>query len=108
MHTDRNTIAGCHGLTPEWPVSGVRWLNRDPPTSHNLLFGRPGADRPLTVVDTQTVGWGPAMTDLAYFSGCTLPVPVRRAHSETRGGKPATTPLCWCSARTAETRCSWR
>ena len=48
----------------------------------NMLFGLPGADRPLTVVDWQTVSWGPAMTDLAYFLGCALPVPVRRAHAE--------------------------
>ena len=34
---------------------------------------RPDADRPLTVVDWQTVTWGPAMTDVAYFLGCALP-----------------------------------
>ena len=38
----------------------------------NMLFGEPGADRPLTVVDWQTVTWGPAMTDVAYFLGCAL------------------------------------
>ncbi|RAV07575.1 phosphotransferase [Mycolicibacterium sp. GF69] len=46
----------------------------------NMLFGQPGADRPLTVVDWQTVTWGPAMTDVAYFLGCALPVDVRREH----------------------------
>jgi thiamine kinase-like enzyme len=45
----------------------------------NLLFGIAGADRPLTVVDWQTVTWGPALTDLAYFLGCALPVADRRA-----------------------------
>ena len=44
----------------------------------NMLFGEPGADRPLTVVDWQTVTWGPAMTDVAYFLGCALPDDVRR------------------------------
>lgn len=44
----------------------------------NLLFGIAGADRPLTVVDWQTVTWGPAMTDLAYFLGCALSVDDRR------------------------------
>ena len=39
----------------------------------NMLFGTAGADRALTVVDWQTVSWGPAMTDLAYFLGCALP-----------------------------------
>ncbi|HET9876411.1 MAG TPA: phosphotransferase, partial [Mycobacterium sp.] len=46
----------------------------------NMLFGENGADRPLTVVDWQTVTWGPALTDLAYFLGCALPVADRRAH----------------------------
>jgi len=46
----------------------------------NLLFGAEGAERPLTVVDWQTVTWGPAMTDLAYFLGCALPVADRRKH----------------------------
>jgi hypothetical protein len=45
----------------------------------NLLFGIAGADRALTVVDWQTVTWGPALTDLAYFLGCALPVADRRA-----------------------------
>ena len=44
----------------------------------NMLFGEPGADRPLTVVDWQTVTWGPAMTDVAYFLGCALPSGLRR------------------------------
>jgi Phosphotransferase enzyme family len=46
----------------------------------NMLFGSAGADRPLTVVDWQTVTWGPAMTDLAYFLGGALPVAERRTH----------------------------
>jgi hypothetical protein len=46
----------------------------------NLLFGAAGADRPLTVIDWQTVTWGPALTDLAYFVGGALPVADRRAH----------------------------
>lgn len=46
----------------------------------NMLFGRPGSLRDLTVVDWQTVTWGPPMTDLAYFLGCALPTAQRRAH----------------------------
>ena len=46
----------------------------------NMLFGQPGADRPLTVVDWQTVVWGPAMTDVAYFLGGALPERLRRDH----------------------------
>ncbi|MBJ7331982.1 MAG: phosphotransferase [Solirubrobacteraceae bacterium] len=47
----------------------------------NLLFGTAGAARPLTVVDWQTVTWGPAMTDVAYFLGCALTTEDRRAHA---------------------------
>jgi hypothetical protein len=48
----------------------------------NMLFGQPGADRSLTVVDWQTVTWGPAMTDVAYFLGCALVNETRREHYE--------------------------
>jgi len=44
----------------------------------NMLFGQQGADRPLTVVDWQTVTWGPATTDVAYFLGCALSDDIRR------------------------------
>lgn len=46
----------------------------------NMLFGTDGADRALTVVDWQTVSWGPALTDLAYFLGGALPTDDRRQH----------------------------
>ncbi|MFV0495042.1 phosphotransferase [Mycobacterium sp.] len=49
----------------------------------NLLFGDDGAERELTVVDWQTVSWGPAFTDLAYFLGCALPEQDRRDQCET-------------------------
>ncbi len=48
----------------------------------NMLFGTAGSDRPLTVVDWQTVSWGPALTDLAYFLGCALPTQHRRQHHD--------------------------
>lgn len=48
----------------------------------NMLFGRPGSRRDLTVVDWQTVTWGPAMTDVAYFIGCAVAIEDRRAHYE--------------------------
>jgi hypothetical protein len=44
----------------------------------NLLFA---GDR-CTVVDWQTVGWGPAMTDAAYFIGGGLDATERRAHEQ--------------------------
>ncbi|MGO9693168.1 MAG: phosphotransferase [Mycobacterium sp.] len=46
----------------------------------NMLFGAAGADRALTVVDWQTVSWGPALTDLSYFLGCALQPQDRREH----------------------------
>ena len=46
----------------------------------NMLFGRPGSLRDLTVVDWQTVTWGSALTDVAYFLGCALGAEDRRSH----------------------------
>lgn len=46
----------------------------------NLLFGEAGSAKPLTVVDWQTVGWGGAMADAAYFLGGSLLVRERRRH----------------------------
>jgi hypothetical protein len=48
----------------------------------NLLFGEAGAPRPVTVVDWQTVAWGSAATDLAYFLGCALTIEDRREWGE--------------------------
>lgn len=45
----------------------------------NLLFAPDGS---CTVVDWQTVSWGPAMADASYFLGGGLPVEDRRAHEE--------------------------
>jgi hypothetical protein len=44
----------------------------------NLLFG----DGTCTVVDWQTVSWGPALRDASYFLGSGLSVDDRRAHEE--------------------------
>ena len=63
-----HAATGMHGL-----VHGDYRLD-------NMLFGEPEADRPLTVVDWQTVTWGPAMTDVAYFLGCALADDIRRDH----------------------------
>src|SRR5437899_2749303 len=45
----------------------------------NLLFGSATSPRPLTVVDWQTVGYGPAMADAAYFLGGGLRAHDRRS-----------------------------
>lgn len=49
----------------------------------NLLFGVDDSPRPLTVLDWQTVKWGPPLTDLAYFLGGSLPMGKRREHYDT-------------------------
>ncbi len=46
----------------------------------NMLFGAEEGARPFTVVDWQTVGWGPVMTDASYFIGGGLSVADRRDH----------------------------
>ena len=67
-------------LTDEVAAGRIHGLVHGDYRLDNMLFGAAGADRPLTVVDWQTVTWGPAMTDLAYFLGCALPVTDRRTH----------------------------
>jgi hypothetical protein len=65
-------------LEQEAAADRVRGLVHGDYRLDNMLFGQPGAERPLTVVDWQTVTWGPAMTDVAYFLGCALVDDVRR------------------------------
>lgn len=48
----------------------------------NLLFGLPGSPQPLTVVDWQTVSFGPAMLDASYLLAGSLELDDRRAHEE--------------------------
>jgi hypothetical protein len=48
----------------------------------NLLFGEPGSPKPLTVVDWQTVSWGPPLLDASYFLGAGLASGDRSAHEE--------------------------
>lgn len=48
----------------------------------NLLFGLPGSPKSLTVVDWQTVSFGPVMLDASYLLAGSLVVEDRRAHEE--------------------------
>ena len=57
-------------LAQEAGRDGIQGLVHGDYRLDNMLFGTAGADRALTVVDWQTVSWGPALTDLAYFLGC--------------------------------------
>lgn len=67
----------------------------------NLLHGDAG----VTVVDWQTVSIGPALSDVSYFLGVSLPVPARRAAERdllehyrfhlSRHGLPLSWDECW-------------
>jgi hypothetical protein len=48
----------------------------------NMLFGVDGSPQRFVIVDWQTVSWGPAMTDVAYFLGGSLATEDRRAHEQ--------------------------
>jgi len=48
----------------------------------NLLFGLPDSPKSLTVVDWQTVSFGPVMLDASYLLAGSLGVEDRRAHEE--------------------------
>ena len=49
----------------------------------NMLFGEAGSPRPFTIVDWQTMAWGPTMVDASYFLGGGLATEDRRAHEES-------------------------
>jgi hypothetical protein len=46
----------------------------------NLLFGGADGGVPIAVLDWQTCGHGPALSDVAYFIGAGLAAPERRTH----------------------------
>jgi ecdysteroid kinase len=66
-------------LTQEADEGRIQGLVHGDYRLDNMLFGTAEADRALTVVDWQTVSWGPALTDLSYFLGCALSTQDRRA-----------------------------
>jgi len=47
-----------------------------------MMFGTAEGGYPLAVVDWQTPGHGPPVSDAAYFLGAGLPVEDRRRHEE--------------------------
>ena len=67
-------------LAEESTSEGIKGLVHGDYRLDNMLFGGPGSLRDLTVVDWQTVTWGPALTDVAYFLGCALQTEDRRVH----------------------------
>jgi hypothetical protein len=73
----------------------------------NLLFGPAIAPRPLTVVDWQTVGWGGAMADAAYFLGGSLQPELRR-ELERELFEEYHDALCAASGRALSAQECWR
>jgi Phosphotransferase enzyme family len=67
------TVADAHAADVRAPMGLVHGDFR----LDNLLFG---AGAQCVVVDWQTVQWGPAMVDVAYFLGGSLESEDRRAH----------------------------
>ena len=72
----------------------------------NILFVSTDRPRPLTVVDWQTLSWGPMMLDVAYFLAGSLTVADRRASEEElvrtyhaamveRGARDLDWDACW-------------
>ncbi|HWX74983.1 MAG TPA: phosphotransferase, partial [Solirubrobacteraceae bacterium] len=72
----------------------------------NLLFGEEGSTRALTVVDWQTVGWGGAMADAAYFLSGALEPELRRAHERELFGEYHEA-LCAQASRALEVEECW-
>ncbi|MFN8132846.1 MAG: phosphotransferase [Solirubrobacteraceae bacterium] len=87
-----NRVDPAHRAVCERLIASVDgWLaDRRPPLGlvhgdyrlDNMLFGAAESPRRFVVVDWQTVGWGPVMTDAAYFLGGSLRIEDRRAHEE--------------------------
>lgn len=78
----------------------------------NLLFGLQGSARVLTVVDWQTVSWGGAMADAAYFLSGALDPQLRRMHERelfgeyhealcSHSGQALDAEQCWTEYRRA-------
>lgn len=70
---------------------GAPWAEDPPPALtlchadyrlDNMLFGSPGSQRPLAVVDWQTVRLGVGPSDVSYFLGAAMPPEERRRHEK--------------------------
>ena len=101
-------VASTATWPPKRPPDRIQGLMHGDYRLDNMLFGAAGADRPLTVVDWQTVSWGPALTDLSYFLGCALPAQDRREHYDAllRAYHEALGPEAPLTPRRRRRRCS--
>jgi aminoglycoside/choline kinase family phosphotransferase len=108
-YADRLEAAALELIESFVPHVGLYLSDRNEPRTlvhgdfraDNLLFG---ADGPV-VLDWQTASFGTGTSDLAYFLGSSLPVPVRQQHEQelvrlyhaalTSRGVPLTWADCW-------------
>ena len=63
--------------------AGARTLVHADFRPDNMLFAPTGGERPVTVVDWQSFGYGPGAADVGYFIAGALPPEVRRTHQDT-------------------------
>ncbi|MYR05516.1 phosphotransferase [Gordonia sp. SID5947] len=73
-------VAGFDGYVAHQAGLDVQGLVHGDFRLDNMLFDERSGS--VTVVDWQTVTWGPAAMDLAYFLGLSVPTDVRRAEGE--------------------------
>ena len=73
LNSNCSAVGGCGVGSPQ-----EQWLKADLAAHNNLLF----AAGECKVVDWQTVSWGPAMVDAAYFIGSGLTIEDRRSSEE--------------------------
>ncbi|GAA5156152.1 hypothetical protein GCM10023321_31280 [Pseudonocardia eucalypti] len=71
---------GARVLDVTRPRPGPRTVQHGDYRPDNMLFAGRGGEVPLTVVDWQTVAWGPALVDIAFLLGTSLGVEARRTH----------------------------
>jgi len=70
---------------PKWgeTYQGPHALTHSDFRLDNMLFGKPGAKKPLAVVDWQTAGKGAPANDVAYFIGAGLTREDRPKHEQS-------------------------
>lgn len=74
---------------PSWVggATGPRTVTHNDFRVDNLLFASPAGGDPVVAVDWQTVAHGRGTTDLAYFLGGSVSVPLRREHEHDLVGE---------------------
>ncbi|ABI78755.1 conserved hypothetical protein [Hyphomonas neptunium ATCC 15444] len=85
LNADQIEVGDAYAASlPKWGDSytGPHALTHSDFRLDNMLFGPPGAAKPLAVVDWQTVGRGAPANDVAYFIGAGLTREDRPRHEQ--------------------------